>query len=33
MQRVAISNGKLGLIDKDYQDYLETDEWLEKFSN
>ena len=24
---------ELGLIDIDYQDYLETDEWLEKFSN
>lgn len=24
---------ELGLIDMDYQDYLETDEWLEKFGN
>lgn len=24
---------ELGLIDMDYQDYLETDEWLKKFSN
>lgn len=24
---------ELGLIDMDYQDYLETDKWLEKFSD